>query len=373
RQWYCQLPGAEPADGSAPSAPSRMLREGVQLLEAIAAERTLVLVLEDGHAADHATIELIDALARRHTGARILVLVTYRRADAVASGHPVAPLCAELELKRLAVHVAISPFAMSEATALLSARLGPGLESASLAPLLLARSGGNPLFLTALLDYLVSSGALVEAGDTWKLTIPLAKIAEIVPDRLRSLIGAVVATLPAATVRMLEAAAVAGSELDARAVACALDCEPAEVEDLCNALVEQERLLGFLGEVRWQDGTQSARYGFIHELYQTTLQSRVASSKQRRIHCRVAERLEAGAADHAARISAELAAHFARGGEDQKAVKYSLKAAERANHRGSHHDAISALRQALALLDTGETDVRQGFRVLRVMLALAGS
>jgi hypothetical protein len=76
----------------------RMLREAAEALEAIGAERPLALVLEDLHWADPSTVDLLDWLARRDTPARLLLVGTYRPADALAGGAPIAGVTAELRL-----------------------------------------------------------------------------------------------------------------------------------------------------------------------------------------------------------------------------------------------------------------------------------
>ena len=78
--------------------PLRMLREAAEALEAIGAERPLALVLEDLHWADPSTVDLLDWLARRDTPARLLLVGTYRPADALAGGAPIAGVTAELRL-----------------------------------------------------------------------------------------------------------------------------------------------------------------------------------------------------------------------------------------------------------------------------------
>ncbi len=78
----------------------RMLREMAEAIEAVTAEQPVVVLLEDLHWSDHATVDLLSFLARRHQTARLLVIGTYRPADVVAREHPVAsvqerPRCAD--------------------------------------------------------------------------------------------------------------------------------------------------------------------------------------------------------------------------------------------------------------------------------------
>ena len=66
----------------------RMLRELVEALEALTRDAPLVLLLEDLHWSDSATIDLLGMLARRREPARLLVLGTYRPADVAGAAHP---------------------------------------------------------------------------------------------------------------------------------------------------------------------------------------------------------------------------------------------------------------------------------------------
>ena len=81
------------------ATPQRMLREMLETLEAISQDLTLVLVLEDLHWSDPSTVDLLDALARRREPARLLVVGTYRRGDAVLQEHPIHALARPLSFR----------------------------------------------------------------------------------------------------------------------------------------------------------------------------------------------------------------------------------------------------------------------------------
>ena len=78
----------------------RMLREMAEALEALTAERPLVLCLEDLHWSDVSTLELLAVLARRQETARLLVLGTYRPVEMLGNGHPLRAVKQELQLHR---------------------------------------------------------------------------------------------------------------------------------------------------------------------------------------------------------------------------------------------------------------------------------
>src|SRR5262249_58519284 len=88
----------------------RMLREMAEAVEALTAEAPLVLVLEDLHWSDTATVDLVSLLARRQEPARLLLIGTYRPGDVSASQHPLGGVgldlqapgrCQELSVDRL--------------------------------------------------------------------------------------------------------------------------------------------------------------------------------------------------------------------------------------------------------------------------------
>ena len=104
--WLAQMPGLLDAAASEELerrargvTRDRMLREMAEAVEAMAAERPLVLVLEDLHWSDPSTVDLLARLVRRSEAARLLVIGTYRPAELRASGHPLHAVIRELCLR----------------------------------------------------------------------------------------------------------------------------------------------------------------------------------------------------------------------------------------------------------------------------------
>lgn len=79
----------------------RMLREMAEAIEAGTARRPLVLIVEDLHWSDHATVELLSYLAQRRERARLMIIGTYRPADLVLGNHPLKAMKQELHAKHL--------------------------------------------------------------------------------------------------------------------------------------------------------------------------------------------------------------------------------------------------------------------------------
>jgi predicted ATPase len=109
--WLVQMPWLLPSSDLAydpqllAANSARMLREFCVLLESLAADTPLVLWLEDLHWSDAATINLLDAMARRQSSSRILVVATYRPVDAAILDAPVRQLKQSLEQRNSATEL----------------------------------------------------------------------------------------------------------------------------------------------------------------------------------------------------------------------------------------------------------------------------
>ena len=117
-------------------------------------------------------------------------------------------------------------------------------------------------------------------------------------------------------------------------------------------MAAQRHFLDDIGVTVWPDGTRGGRYRFQHALYQQVLYESLGTARRMQLHQRIGARLEAGYGARAGEIAAQLAVHFERGGEVQRAVHYWQQAGDNAARRHAYQDAIAALTKGLALLAT---------------------
>src|SRR5262249_8683282 len=150
--------------------------------------------------------------------------------------------------------------------------------------------------------------------------------------------------------RMLEAASVAGTEFSTLALAAGLGEDRATVEARCDQLVRQRQFLHDCGVQELPNGEVVTRYGFIHSLYQNVLYEQVSTSRRVQLHRRIGEKGEELYGERASEIAAELAMHFERGRDYERATKYLEQAAIIAQRLYANEDAINLLLRALALL-----------------------
>src|SRR5262249_50085620 len=160
-------------------------REFALLLEEVSRHQPLVLVLEDLHWSDQGTVDLLSVLAERPEPARAILVVTYRPAQAAALDHPIEQGVARLRARRLCTEIAPEYLTRRDVAAYLERRFGGAVDE-EVASVVHAHSDGNPLFMTLLVDHLLTRGWLAgEGGSGWRLRTSRAAIEEDVPDDLR--------------------------------------------------------------------------------------------------------------------------------------------------------------------------------------------
>src|SRR5579859_3956076 len=328
---------------------ARMLREIAEAFYVIAAERPLVLVLEDLQWADASTTDLLAMLAARREPARILVVATCRPAE-ITKGDGLARLIAELRARKQAAALSLENWSEGSISDYLGRRFPVARFPEGLASTIQGMTGGNPLFAVAVVDDLESRGMIRSSESGWELAAAVADVANRRPDTVRQLIDIQIDRLKSDEQRILEAASVVGVQFSVGAVAHALELPADELDTLCEGLANDKRLLRFVTSEPWPDGAIQSHYAFVHALYRDTALGRVPPTTRRVWHRRVADGLEAAYGAGADAIAAELAAHYDEAQLVAKAVRYHGLAGERAMRRFGRAEALTQFSRARALM-----------------------
>jgi len=352
--WLAQMPWLLPADETTAlrrsllgSGALRPLREGVKLIEQIASRRPLLLVLEDVHDADASTIDLLAALIERTAPARLLVLASYRPADAFLRGALAGATTRALR-GPCVTRLVLEPLSSAGVRSYLEQRFGDPRFGDALTPALEEKSGGNPLFLREIVDTLLDRGQLVEAGDGWRLTARADELRAMLPDGIRDLIAEHLARLPAEHIELLEAASVAGAEFTVSVVAAALEQPLDDVARACRTLATQGPFVLDDGERAMPDGSVVEAFRFAHALYQQALGERLGASLRRPLHARIGAQLEREYGARVAEIASRLALHFEAAEDWEKALLYLQVAGLAAAERHAYRDTAELARRAIA-------------------------
>jgi len=350
--WLAMLPALGPPQAESPNRPASplsLLRELVAALEEIATSRPLVLIVEDAHVSDVATVDLCHLLARRRGHARIFLIVTLRPADAVVRNHPIVEVKAELVAKQLAKTIALQPFSATAVRDYLNDRLAQSVTSDSFVQWIHYQTGGNPLFVRAVTDELSAQrGGLdttLQDGSS-----PSGMLRDLIPDNLRELLERRLTRLPSAQLDLLEAASVLMTgNLETEAIAAAAAVEAELAEEQCLDLTRHRELLTRVDETSDPPQPSPSKFRFLHGLVQAVVYDRVPQRRRSQMHLRVAEWLERNAADGMATLAPQLAFHFEMGDSVQRAIPYLQLAAESALQHGAARDAVAIRQRVLEL------------------------
>ena len=326
----------------------RMLRELCEALEALTAEKPLLLVLEDLHWADYSTVDLISALARRQEPARLMLLATYRPVEVILAQHPLKQLKHELQIRHRCEELPLELLGEAAVTEYLASRFPGHSFPLNLSGLVYRKTEGNPLFMVTLVDDLLRHSLLREESEThtWQLKVTLDQVNSAVPKSLQQIIEGQFEQLTADERAWLNVASVAGSEFTAFAVAGG-GVDQASVEDCCDGLAQRQLLLRNIGLVELPNGSVSGVYQFTHSLYREVLYRQCSQAAKVRFHQRIGQTLEELWNGDLVGIASELARHFQEGRDYARAVRYLRLAAENAAQRCAYRDAISILERAL--------------------------
>jgi DNA-binding CsgD family transcriptional regulator len=324
-----------------------------QFLAELAATRPALVLLEDLHWADPASIDLLRYVGPHLRYWPLLLLATYR-VDELAPGRPFAhqipALVREAEGQRLDVR----RIDQSALRALVAARYRLARPAEDrLVAYLERHAEGNPFFATELLCTLEEEALLRRDEEGWTLA---AVDRVVVPSLLRQVIDARVVRLGEATRKALALAAVIGQE-----VPLALWAEVAELDEEAVLAVVEQAIEAHLLEAE-RDGT---RVRFVHALTREALYEGVLPPRRRLWHRRVGEALMAKPDP-----DPDALAYHLREASDPRAWEWLAKAGDRAQRAYAWLTAAERLRAAVDLLtdddDTAGTRGRLLYRLARL-------
>ncbi|WP_083750501.1 helix-turn-helix transcriptional regulator [Kribbella sp. ALI-6-A] len=312
--------GRPEGDFDSVDARARLFQSVLTLLANLAAERTLVLVIEDAHWADRSSRELLDFLVRnQRAGAAFLVLVSYR-GEELPRTHPLRSQIAELTRIPWVQRLELPPLARDAVTAQMQAILGhePGSD---LVDTVYRRSQGIPLYVEALLE----SGVEVGAG---------------LPELLADLLLTRIVRLPESTQRVVQAvSAAAAGRMQHPLLAAVTGLDEAALSAALRPAVTANVLV--------VDGDS---YVFRHALIGEATYRSLLPGERIRLHVRYAEALEADqalAGEHGTAV--ELAQHWYAAQNHAKALTAAWTAAAEARKALAYAEQGAMLDRVLQL------------------------
>lgn len=300
-----------------------------------AAERPVVVVLDDLHWADAASLDLLRHLAFFSRDARLLVLGTYRDLELDAH-HPLAHLLPALRRETGTIPLQLKGLTVGDIEALISGS-EPSPWAARLARTVHAETKGNPFFIEELLRHLADEAGSTGGGD-WAPAIQEATIS--IPEGVRQVVARRLARLSQPTQRLLTHASVFTGGFDFPVLLNLVDLSEDELLDAIDEALAARML---------EPAGGPERYDFVHAIVRHALSETWSPSRRVRLHRRAAEALAAAYAGRELEHAAELAIQYHRSvtlpGADA-GLPYALCAAEQAARVYSVDGVVAFLRIA---------------------------
>jgi DNA polymerase III delta prime subunit len=319
----------------------RLFDAAARFLVEAARDRPLVIVLDDLHAADAASLVLLRFVSEAVAGAPILVIGSYREREARLHERPEA----FAELVRVATHISLHGLTLDDVEAYLAGVTGAE-PSRSVAAHLHRLTGGNPFFLGEVARLVAHEGLSEEDAGV----DPIGRI----PEEVRTLLRRRLADLPPEAVAALRVAAVVGREFHFRVLERTSGLGVARLLDVLAETADA----GVISE----DPAVPRRYAFVHELVRETLYDDMAPAKRLELHRTIGAVLEELYRNDLDPHLSEIANHLAVAapvGDVSAAIEYLLRAGDRAADLLAYEEAGLHYQRALGLLGAAEEASRE--------------
>jgi DNA-binding CsgD family transcriptional regulator/tetratricopeptide (TPR) repeat protein len=309
---------------SARIEPEQDRRRLFQVVGEVLAERDsrapTLLIVEDVHWADDASLDVLHSFARTLPNRRALLLLTYRSDESSSdSTRALRQFRDNLNRARLVQELHLAPLEMADIDGMLRAILSLGRSPRrDFLELVSSLTEGNPFFVEELVRALIAEGQLIRSGATWARAATAAELR--LPRTVLAAVQRQSETLSEQTQRILALAAVVGQRFDFEFVRALVGLSEDEF------LVTLKELIGagLLIEV------SAEQLAFRHALTRQAILSQLLARERRLLHRRVAEAIEQTYASNRGAHLADLAHHYYAAGLWGEALDCARRAGQHA-------------------------------------------
>ncbi|MEP6732759.1 MAG: AAA family ATPase [bacterium] len=310
----------------------RLFHSFSEAVHALAAVQPLLLLIEDVHWSDDATLDLVLHLARRIGSQPIAMVLTFRSDEL---GPRLAKLLADFDRARCASEVSLRPLTVPEVSAMLQAIFGAHAAFGSaFVDGLHGLTEGNPFFVEEMLKALLVAGDIEHTDGIWRAR-PLDRVH--VPRTATEAVGRRLAGLSAAARTVASVAAVAGRRFDFDLLQALTHHDDAELLSHVKELVDAQLVV-----------EESAdRFAFRHALTREAMRARLLARERVALHRAIAAVLEQQRQGDSHDADDALAYHAFEAGTWDSARHYALRAAEHALTLCAPREALQQFERAV--------------------------
>ena len=351
---------------------SDLFEQYTRVLQALAGQKPLLLVVDDLQWADLGSVSLLFHIGRRLERSRILIVGAYRSEDVAldkdGERHSLESLVNEFRHAFGDITVNVDQV---EGRDFIDAFLDtePNRLRNPFRELLYRQTRGHPLFTIELLRGLQERGDLIRDAEKGWIEGPSLNW-ETLPARVEAAIRERIDRLPELLQRTLEVASVEGEDFTAEIIASILgEGEREIVKRLSSELVRKHRLVR-LQAIEHIGSKRASRYRFRSYLFQKYLYDNLDEAEQAYLHEDVGKGLEDLYGEQASEIAVQLARHFHEAKILEKAIHYLHQAGTKAAKLSAYQEGITNLTKGLELLQTLPDSTERTQQELDLQLAL---
>ena len=321
-----------------------------KLLQALATRRPLVIILEDLHWSDPASIEMLaKALPLVLSSAVLFCLVI--RPDRDSTGWKLVTMARELLGNSLA-EISLEALAEKDSRQLIANLLEIEALPETMRSLILQKSEGNPFFVEEVVRMLIDRGAIVRHSEGWVANPGIDNMD--IPDNLQGLLMARIDTLSDKGKHTLRVASVVGRQFPVKVLQQILGQDGPAAQSALGETMNTLSNLESAGLIRVATVEPDLEYLFRHSLVQDAAYASILVSDRKRLHLSVGETVERMYPNQldSRELAPLLAQHFSEAGDDQRALKYYSLAGEAALASFANQEAENHFRRGLSLACT---------------------
>jgi predicted ATPase/DNA-binding CsgD family transcriptional regulator len=316
-----------------PEAEKRRLFEAwVRFLTQLCAEHPVLIVLEDLHWGDETSLELLQFCSRRLSKYPILIAATYRPENITPQ---LKRFLTQMNRERLALEIRLKPLTRPNITEMIRAifEIDRPIKLDFL-DLIVNLTGGNPFFVEEVLKSLVETGGIYLSNGVWErrpvvdLQVP-ASIRDAVQQRLES--------MTADAGKVVTLMAVVGRHSNFELLQVLTGFEENKLIQLLKTLIEAQLIVEAVPD----------QFAFRHELTREAVYSGLMQRERKMLHNMIAETMETVFMDTLEMHESNLALHYYRSGQWEKALDYATKAGEKAQALYAPREAFEHFNLAI--------------------------
>jgi len=314
------------------------------LLATISKKQPLLLFIDDLHLADTPSLSLLYYLARNVQSSKILVVGTYRTEEITktyqGTVHPLLDIIQRMSRDDLFQKIELKRLSQTDYFDLILSTLE--VDLGDLVKRIYEETEGNPFFAIETLRLLMQQNVLIKEEGEWKLSKSIEDID--IPPRVYDVTVRRINVLTDEEREILDCASVVGDMFHSSVVG---NVSGSSRIELLKTLSNIERKHHIVHSV--EDGCR-----FDHSKIREVLYNEIAPELRREYHSMIALYMEEENKDHLEQVVNELAYHYYRSGNAQKAIPYLLKAGEGAKEKWAAFEAVRFYSQGLKMMGGDE-------------------